>query len=338
MSKHLRIWGSVFLLGLLAWRLEHDQLLQAFSGLNLHYWLLAGAVYIVAQVVSSLRWQLLSAPLGFVEPWWSYLSFYFIGMFFNLLLPTSVGGDVVRALYLSAGQPRRSQAVLSVLADRGTGLAVLVAVACTAGIFVPLPGWMRGILIALAVGMLLGVACLPALPLVRRLPFVGARLGRLVESARIYLDRPGLLAVSTLLSIVVQLAGILQGWLIARGLGLNVPLGYMAVVVPLVALLTLIPISVSGMGLREFGMILLLAPLGVTSAAAVTLSLLTFASCASISLVGGALYFFGRFPRAQACAPDEPTFATTAVEGQSNAQPFGRDTDQGRTGESRTAA
>src|SRR5262245_56231685 len=123
MSKQLRIWGSVFLLGLLAWRLEHDQLLQAFSGLNLRYWLLGGAVYIVAQVVSSLRWQLLSAPLGFVAPWWSYLSFYFIGMFFNLLLPTSVGGDVVRALYLSAGQPRRSQAVLSVLADRGTGLA-----------------------------------------------------------------------------------------------------------------------------------------------------------------------------------------------------------------------
>jgi uncharacterized membrane protein YbhN (UPF0104 family) len=338
MSKLCRIGGSLLLLALLAWRLEHDQLMDAFIGLNLQHWFLAGAVYIVAQLVSSLRWQLLSAPLGFVAPWRHYLSFYFIGMFFNLLLPTSVGGDVVRALYLAAGQPRRSQAVLSVLADRGTGLTVLVALACSAGLFVPLPAWMAAILIALGAGMVISLASLPALPLVRRLPFIGPRLSPFVEAARVYLHRPGLLVVSTLLSVVVQFAGVLQVWLIARGLGLAVPLGYMAVVVPLVALLTLIPISVSGMGLREIGMVLLLAPLGVTSAAAVTLSLLTFASCAAISLAGGALYFFGRFPRTQADAPDGPGLASSSVEEQSHAQPFGSGADQGRTGESKTAA
>ncbi len=328
MSRHFRIAGSVLLLGILAWRLDKQQLVGAFSGLDLRYWLLAGAVYVVAQVFSSLRWQLLSAPLGFDAPWRHYLSFYFIGMFFNLLLPTSVGGDVVRALYLAAGRPRKAEAVLSILADRGTGLAVLVVLACVAGLLVPLPGWMAGILIALGAAMVLGLAALPALPLVGRLPVIGPRLGQLVEGARVYLHHPGLLAGSTLLSVVVQLAGVVQVWLIARGLGLVVPLTYVAVVVPLVALLTMIPISVNGMGLREMGMVVLLGPAGVSSAAAVTLSLLTFVSCAVISLAGGVLYFFGRFPRSEA----------TPVEGQSDAEPFGGGPDQGRTGQSKAAA
>jgi hypothetical protein len=128
--------------------------------------------------------------------------------------------------------------------------------------------------------------------------------------------------------VVVQLAGVVQVWLIARGLGLVVPLTYVAVVVPLVALLTMIPISVNGMGLREMGMVVLLGPAGVSSAAAVTLSLLTFASCAVISLAGGVLYFFGRFPRSEA----------TPVEGQSDAEPFSGGPDQGRAGQSKAAA
>jgi uncharacterized membrane protein YbhN (UPF0104 family) len=337
-SKHFRIAGSVLLLGILAWRLDREQLVGAFAGLKLLYWLLAGAVFVVAQVVSSLRWQLLSAPLGFETPWRHYLSFYFIGMFFNLLLPTSVGGDVVRALYLAAGAPRRSQAVLSILADRGTGLAVLVVLACCAGMLVPLQAWMAGILIALAAGMVLGLAALPALPLVGRLPVVGPRLGPLVEGARVYLHRPGLLAGSTALSVVVQLAGIVQVWLIAKGLGLVLPLGYVAVVVPLVSLLTLVPISVSGMGLREMGMVVLLGPAGVTSATAVTLSLLWFASCAAISLVGGGLYFFGHFPRGQSDSTDGPGSDAMIEKGQCDAEPFGGGPDQGRAGQPAAAA
>src|SRR5204863_360725 len=72
----------------------------AFGNLQLRWWLLAAGLYYLTQVASSLRWQILARPLGFHRPITQYLSFYFIGMFFNLFLPTSVGGDVVRAWYL----------------------------------------------------------------------------------------------------------------------------------------------------------------------------------------------------------------------------------------------
>jgi uncharacterized membrane protein YbhN (UPF0104 family) len=328
----IRLLGSGVLLGLVAWRLDCRQLADAFSGLDPRFWGLAVGVYLFAQVVSSLRWQMLSVPLGFSVPWRAYLSLYFLGMFFNLLLPTSVGGDVVRAVFLGAGQRldrRGERAALSVFADRASGLAVLVAIACAAGFFVPLPPWMQAILLGLGGCVLVGLLVLPALPLLGRLPLVGAHLGRLVDAGRVYLRLPGLLFWAMLLSVLVQGANVVLVWLIAKGLGLAVPLTLLCVVVPLVTLLTLLPVSVGGLGLREVGMVVLLAPVGVGSAEAVSLSLLTFAANAAVSLIGFGLYLFGRYPRYR---------AEGGMEGVSDANPDRGGADQGRDRQPSAAA
>jgi uncharacterized membrane protein YbhN (UPF0104 family) len=334
-GRTIRLVGSSCLLGLLAWRLDWRQLAEAFAQLDARFWALAVLAYVFTQVVSSLRWQMLSGPLGFRAPWRHYLSFYFIGMFFNLLLPTSVGGDVVRALYLANGpreqaRPARGEAALSVFADRASGLAVLVALACAAGWLCPrpLPGWMTAVLLGLGGCTVLGLASLPGLPLVGKLPVIGPRLGLLIEASGVYLRRPGLLVGATLLSVVVQWGNVVFVWLVALGLGLDVSLGYLSVVVPLVALLTLLPVSVGGVGLREFGMMVLLAPVGVGESKAVTLSLLTFAASAAVGLVGAGLYLFGQYPR----------YAVTSMEGSSDADPHRGGADQGRARQPSAAA
>ena len=96
----------------------------------------------------------------------------------------------------------------------------------------------------------------------------------------------------TLLSLVVQLASMVLAWLIGEGLGLHVPPLYYGVLIPLVSILTLLPISLNGMGLREAGTVLLLAPLHISEASAVTLSLLIFAVYTAASLMGGIFYLF----------------------------------------------
>jgi glycosyltransferase 2 family protein len=123
------------------------------------------------------------------------------------------------------------------------------------------------------------------------------RLTHLMDGAALYLrDRRGLIAV-TILSLVVQVANIVIAWLVGQGLGLQVPPLYYGVLIPLVSVLTLLPISLNGMGLREGGTVLLLAPLGIESAPAVTLSLLIFAVYTAASLAGGVVYLFGSSPR-----------------------------------------
>jgi glycosyltransferase 2 family protein len=104
----------------------------------------------------------------------------------------------------------------------------------------------------------------------------------------------------TALSLVVQAANVAVVWLVGEALGLPVPPLFYGVMVPLVTLLTLLPVSVNGMGLREVGTVALLAPLGIDAASAVTLSLLVFAVMSAASLSGLGFYLFGHFPRFQA--------------------------------------
>src|SRR5262249_29512960 len=98
-KKYGRLLGSLILVGLLVWRIDWRQVASAFAQLEASYWLLALGLYLLTQGVSAARWQIIGHMLGLGGHWRDYLSPYFIGMFFNLVLPTSVGGDVVRAWY-----------------------------------------------------------------------------------------------------------------------------------------------------------------------------------------------------------------------------------------------
>ena len=101
------------------------------------------------------------------------------------------------------------------------------------------------------------------------------------------------------------LAGRVAALLIMRGVApsdrvalmmpnlLEFPALYYGILVPLIALLTLLPISLNGMGLREGGTVLLLAPLGVGTGEALTLSLLTFAVTLAAGALGGLALLFG---------------------------------------------
>jgi uncharacterized membrane protein YbhN (UPF0104 family) len=348
-SKRWRLWGSLILVSVIAWRLDWEQVRSAFATLDVRLWLAALGVYLLAQIASALRWQLLARPLGLSGGLGRYTAFYFIGMFFNLVLPTSVGGDVVRAWYLArqAGPAppagRRTAAFLSVLADRANGLAVLIAVACAGLGFCPvtLPAWVIGTVAGMGAAVVAGLAVLPLLPhLHSRLPD-RPRVQQAVGGAIVYLRHGRCLAAATLLSLVVQLANVVIAWLIARGLHLEVPIAYCCIFMSVVAVLTLLPISVNGMGLREWGTVLLLNPLGVGSAEAVTLSLLTFAVQALASLTGCGFYLFGRFPRFTPAAEGAPVAdapGSPGGEGLSDAQSVGGGADQGRARQPPAAA
>jgi uncharacterized membrane protein YbhN (UPF0104 family) len=325
------------LLGVLAWRMDWSQVRAAFASLRLDLWSLAAIVYAVTQAVSSVRWQLLGRPLGFQEPFRRFLGYYYIGMFFNLVLPTSVGGDVVRAWYLDGKSGRRATAFVSVIADRVSGVVVLVLLALIALPFRPaeLPAWVTWTVAGMAGGGLFGLTCLLSfgrmtgtrysVPCTKYTVFdavfrfcslLGDLPSALCPSPRVFL-------VSTLLSVVVQLANVLVVWLIGQALHLSVPGSYHLILVPTVTLLTLLPISLNGMGVREGAMAVMLAPLGVDAGTAVTLAFLWFAAFVLPSLAGVFPYLLGNIPRFEEKTDDEP---------------LGRNPDQGRAGQPRTAA
>jgi uncharacterized membrane protein YbhN (UPF0104 family) len=325
----LRLGVSAILLAWIAWRTDWRHVSQAFAHLQLHWWLGAVALLLVAQVVSARRWQLLARPFRFDCSLGKLTGFYYIGMYFNLLLPTSVGGDVVRVYYLNAGSGRRLAALATVLLDRLSGLVVLVALACVAVVLSPteLPAWiplsMWGILAGGALATL-------AMPFLLTRGKHGPERAQQLRNMLVLLRSPRLLVATTLLSLLVQLASALQVWMVGQAIHVPVPLAYYCIMVPMVSLLTLLPVSVNGMGVREGATALFLAPLGIGEGTALSLALLWFAVYASASLVGGLVYLFGHFPK-----PVSPADAPAEVLCDG---PVDCHSDQGRAGQLRQAA
>jgi uncharacterized membrane protein YbhN (UPF0104 family) len=303
-NKKLRYAISGLLLAWVGWHTNWQQVGSAFAHMHAELWLAALAVLIGAQMASAWRWQLLSRALGFERTAPQMFGYYFIGMYFNLLLPTSVGGDVVRAWYLDGGTGHRLAALAAVFVDRCSGLVVLGSTACA-------------------------LLCCAAAPLLAR--YGGGAPQRLqkVRVALTTLTAPGLLAGSTLLSLAVQAGNVCIVFLLGEAIGAQVPFAYYWILVPMVSLLTMLPVSINGTGVREEAMVWFLAPLGVGAGTAVPLALLWFSVALVSSLMGGLVYLFGRFERPVAAAP---------AEGEADNGPVRGDSDQGRTRQYRTAA
>lgn len=334
MNKYVRLVVTALLMAWIGWKTDWAAVGQAFANLNVAFWVGAALVLVVSQMVSALRWRIFASQLGIERGFWQLTGIYFVGMYFNLLLPTSVGGDVVRVWYLDANSGRKLRAAAAVMLDRVNGLIVLVAMACVAVLFAPegTPAWVPLSVFGIAAAGAAGVLALTAI----------IRWGRLNETRKQQvalmweiIRHPGSLVATTGLSLVVQLCSATMVWLVGEGLNAGIPFSYYAVFVPMVSLLTLLPLSVNGMGVREWGCAFFLAPLGISETIAFTVAFLWFAVQVAVSLAGGLVYLFA----AQALGPKTgPKVGPMTTQEEAQDGRLDRHSDQGREGQSRRAA
>lgn len=251
-------------------------------------------VYLAAQLVSALRWQRIAAAVGFGTGKGAFVRFYWIGMFFGLAVPSTLGADGTRALLLGRGPPGRGVALSTVAFDRLVGLAMLFAVAVAALLLGPsesLPPTLVGG--TAAVGSALVVAWALAPRLTRFLP-AASRPRRLLEEDLAPFFRDGrLLASASLLSIAVHALQIVAQKLMTDAIGVEVSWGFVAIYHPLVALAAAVPLTIGGFGFREAAYAYLLPHAGVAPDDAVALGLLWWAVGAMGGLLGGVVYALG---------------------------------------------
>jgi len=126
-------WGvSGALLALLFTRFDFKTILQVCLRATPGFFLGALLLYVASQILSALRWQTLARGIGFEVRFVECLEFYAIGMFFGLVVPSTIGSDAARALYLGERAPGRAAAFSTVLFDLLIGLVVLAAIAAVA--------------------------------------------------------------------------------------------------------------------------------------------------------------------------------------------------------------
>jgi len=243
-------------------------------------------VYLASQGVSAVRWMLIARALGFALRPRTAVTYYFIGMFFNFLGPSLLGGDVARSLYLAGGRERMAAAAATVAFDRYVGfvwLAVLGSVAQLVFGTFSLPARVVWSAHGLAVVALLSWWLLP-------------RIG----AARIPPGLLGVRSVASVISVVFHLTQTAGAVVLAHAVSPSTPWRYCFVFHPLVAIVSALPISIAGLGIRETGYVYFLASAQGASAthagafAAAWLAIVTAASA-----IGGVVFLVngGRLPR-----------------------------------------
>jgi hypothetical protein len=294
---------SVGLAGyILTQKVETADLRDAIAGVDARFLAAGVLLYLAGQVLSAAKWRVLGRSVGFERSLGVYLRYYLIGMFFNVFGPSTLGGDLVRSLYLGDGR-RPGLAVSSVVFDRMSGLAVLMAMGAVALLAEPqyhFPWPLTAAVIGGGLGLVFAWWTLPIL--VCLLP-THNRFRRQVEHdlAPFWRDRAMLLRVAGL-SLAFHLSQVVLQWVLARAVGAQVPLAYCLIFHPLLAFVTALPVSVSGLGVREGGYMFFLGRLGIAEPVAVAMGLLWWLVTLAGGVVGGVVFVASgaRLPRVRA--------------------------------------
>ncbi|MGB2710753.1 MAG: lysylphosphatidylglycerol synthase transmembrane domain-containing protein [Conexibacter sp.] len=297
-SPWLRAGVTLLLLALVFSRLDWGLIEQRLrQGRPLDF-LLAVALVLLALVAGACRWRALLHRAGIPLGTSRLARIYAVSMFSTTFLPTAAGGDVTRALLVTRRGPELRRVVVSVLMDRAGGLAGLITIAWLALALEPsrVPDGARAVLGWTTLGLALGVLLMLAAAL--RGGRVGRRLlpARVVEIAREarevlrdYARSPGLLAAWLLLSVAYQALIASQLVVLGHAIDVELPFATAAVALALVTIVTMIPRSIGGFGIREGSYVVLLGGASIAASDATLISVLSVAALLVASLPGAYL-------------------------------------------------
>ena len=239
---------------------------------------------------------------------WALVRLVFIGLFFNNFLPTSVGGDLVRGYYVSGGKDGMAASYAVLLVERAVGLILLLALAGVAALVALLAGdaaLPQRLLVAVALAGL-GGATAGALAFawkgwrekIAGWRWLGARISGMVgefsRSLDLFRRNETRRTRIVLYSLAVQLVGVIFHVACARAVGLDTPVLVFFLIVPASIVVTMLPISLNGLGLREGVLVGLLVAYGAPAAQAGAFAVLALIVATLFALAGGLIYPFHR--------------------------------------------
>jgi glycosyltransferase 2 family protein len=284
-------------------------------------WFFAGIVgtFVVSQAILASRWWLLLRTQGIRIGIWAAIRLHFLGLFYNNAMPGSVGGDLIRAWYVTKHTEKKFEAVLSIFVDRFIGLlsALIMAGFCY---FVLLrnvdleagPKAASGILKWAVIAIAVLVGLIAVLPAGRRLLVKIYQHGvtfakKLGTAAVLYGRNPLTILAAFGLTFILQGIVITGFWLIGQQIGIEAGAKYYFVFFPLTWGLGAIPVSVGGAGIVEGGLAVLFIEIAHTARVpAVAIALIQRAVWIVAALPGAWIHWTGRhLPKEMQIEPAE---------------------------------
>jgi uncharacterized membrane protein YbhN (UPF0104 family) len=310
----LRIAISAALLAFLVSRIHLDTLLPEHPHLSTLFFFLAGIVIAGTGIVlSAWRWQRALVVFDARVPLRTLVSHYFAGQFFGNVLPSTIGGDVLRVSWgtKTTGSGRVSFA--SVVLERLTGFVALPLLTLIGFVLRPSllqvdHAWIALLISAVTLVMLALILYTAAHPRLAGRFRDHENWMRFVGAVHVGIDRlrrqPRMATGVLGAALLYQASTVAVVYCAVRTLGVEIPTAAVIAFAPAVAMAQVLPLTLSGLGVREGMLVILLHPLGVSNGRAVAIGLLWYAMMLIVSLFGAPVFAVGhRHRRTEARVP-----------------------------------
>lgn len=264
-------------------------------------------------VLGCLRWEMLLKAVHIDLPLRRVIIAFGGGAFFSLFLPSTIGGDLTRTIDLATHTRKAKEVVATVFLDRLSGYVGMVLIAVVAACL----GWQhikayREVQVGIAVIVSVLLAALVVLfnssiyNWLNRL-LQGPGTGRIREiltslhtEIHLFRHKRQEIVKSVLLSVLIQSVIPVTSYIIARSLGVHLNILYFFIFLPIVTAVSLIPVSIGGLGIRENMTVFFFMNVGMSKDLALSMSLLQFFFMVIYSGIGGLLYVLSvRYRRVQ---------------------------------------
>ncbi len=281
-------------------RVNFDVVAERLARLETGWLAAAIAMVGIQTVVVALRWREVGRLCGFQLPIGRAFRFTMIATFFNQTLPSTVGGDAARIWLAASDGAGWTKATYSVLIGRVVGMLTLaiIVLACMPWSFDLIQNPIgRAALLVIGIGCVVGpavfVACgyrrwelLERWWLTRHIASAAAIARGLLSSARTG-------ALVLIFSLAIHLATVVTAWCAARSVAAPFELVYSLLLLPPVVLISTVPISIAGWGVRESAMVLAFAYAGLPESDGLLVSVLLGIAMFAVGVIGGIVWLLG---------------------------------------------
>jgi uncharacterized membrane protein YbhN (UPF0104 family) len=285
---------SVLLIGAIVWKVPIKGAVSALTALSPWTALAIVVLTFLFPVIAALRWKRALRYTGAKQRWSQLLADVLVSCTYNMLLPTQIGGDVVRAMRCARRLDKPHQAWSSTIFERLVGVVGLVLLAVPGLIMAPGNvreiGVVVGVIAAVSIAFVLGAHApfrIGARLLVSRAPKIAGAGEEIAADLSGPLSKLSARLEMVAWSTLYQFVGI--GILVVVVFDWGEPALVWSILgaIPLALVLTLLPVSIAGLGLRESLFVVLLGRFGMSSDRALSLAVVWLASALLLAFGGG---------------------------------------------------
>jgi uncharacterized membrane protein YbhN (UPF0104 family) len=288
MKLLIKIFLSLAMLTLAVRLVDLHELKHSLLSIPLPTLAMVVVIFFFGQLLSSYKWWLLARSGSIEAPWLLAAKAYFLGMAVNCFGFGTVAGDLARALVLGRKSKKTATALASVFADRVHGMTVLAAIGVVSTAFVGRQHIGREYLVLL-IGCVTAVVAAwyfgPGIALAA-LPRGGALHKNMEQIAQVFPRDPATISYISLISLVFHLLQIGLHQVMAAGFGIQIPWAVLLLTIPVINILSSLPISWNGLGVRENGYLFFLAPQFVSREHAIAFGAMWLLAMAISSAIG----------------------------------------------------